>query len=63
MLVLSRSKGERIVINGDIVVTVVSIRGDTVKIGIEAPQHVPVDRQEIRDAKRLRPEIEPLDQR
>ncbi len=47
MLVLSRKLNEKIVINGDIVVTVVKIDRNQVRIGIEAPSHVPVYREEI----------------
>ena len=47
MLVLSRKKNERIMIGEDIVLTIVDVRGDKVRIGIEAPSHVPVHRQEI----------------
>ena len=47
MLVLSRKLNERIVINGDIVVTVVKIDRNQVRIGIEAPGHIPVFREEI----------------
>jgi carbon storage regulator len=50
MLVLSRKKNESIVINNDIVVTVVEIRGDKVRLGIVAPKEVPVHRQEVYDA-------------
>jgi carbon storage regulator len=50
MLVLSRKKGERIVIDDDITITVVEIRSDKVKLGIEAPKDVPVHRQEVYDA-------------
>ena len=50
MLVLSRKKNECIVINNDIVVTVVEIRGDKVRLGIVAPKEVPVHRQEVYDA-------------
>lgn len=50
MLVLSRKRDERIVIGPDIVITVVDIRGDKVRIGIEAPQSVSVHRQEVFDA-------------
>src|SRR5258705_11231382 len=45
MLVLSRKKNESIVINDNIVITVVEIRGDKVRLGIEAPKDVPVHRQ------------------
>jgi carbon storage regulator len=47
MLVLSRKLNEKIVINGDIVVTVVKIDRNHVRLGIEAPGHVPVFREEI----------------
>lgn len=48
MLVLSRKKNEKIVIdNGRIVVQVVEVRGDRVRIGIVAPREVPVYRQEL----------------
>jgi len=50
MLVLSRKKNESIVINNDITVTVVEIRGDKVRLGIVAPKQVPVHRQEVFDA-------------
>ena len=47
MLVLSRHINERIVIGDDVVITVVDIRGDKVRIGIEAPNDTPVHREEI----------------
>lgn len=47
MLVLSRKKLEQIVIDDDIVITIVEIRGDKIRIGIEAPAHVPIHRQEV----------------
>ncbi len=50
MLVLSRKKNESIVINGDIVVTVVEIRDGKVRLGIVAPREVPVHRQEVYEA-------------
>lgn len=49
MLVLSRKINEKIVIDGDIVVTVVRIEGGQVRLGIEAPNHVKVFREEILD--------------
>lgn len=52
MLVLSRKKNECIIINDDITITVVEIRGDKVRLGIEAPQEVPVHRREVYDAIR-----------
>ena len=50
MLVLSRRKDETIVIGEDIRVTIVDIRGDSVRLGITAPKSVPVYRQEIYEA-------------
>lgn len=50
MLVLSRKRNESIVIDGNIVVTVVDIRGDKVRLGIEAPKEVPIHRSEVYDA-------------
>jgi carbon storage regulator len=47
MLVLSRKVNEKIVIDGEIVVTVVKIEGGQVRLGIEAPGHIKVFRQEI----------------
>ena len=47
MLVLSRKQTERIVINDNIVVTVLSVRGNTVRLGVEAPREVPVFRSEL----------------
>jgi len=52
MLVLSRKKNESIVINDDITIVVVEIRGDKVRLGIEAPKKVPVHRREVFDAIR-----------
>jgi carbon storage regulator len=50
MLILSRRVNEKIVIGDDIVVSVVEVRGDQVKLGIEAPRNVKVFRQEVFDA-------------
>lgn len=52
MLVLSRKKSESVVINNDIVITVIEIRGDKVRLGITAPRNVPVFREEIAGAPR-----------
>jgi len=49
MLVLSRKKDESIMI-GDIKVVIVEIRGDKVRLGVEAPKEVPVHRREVYDA-------------
>lgn len=50
MLVLSRKQGEQIVISNTITVTIVEIRGDKVRIGIDAPPDVIVHRKEVWDA-------------
>lgn len=50
MLVLSRKKNESIIINNDITIVVVEIRGDKVRLGVEAPKEVPVHRREVYDA-------------
>ena len=50
MLVLSRKKSESVVINDDIVITVVEVRGDKVRLGIQAPREIPVHRKEVLDA-------------
>jgi carbon storage regulator len=59
MLVLSRKKNESIVINNDIIVTVVEIRGDKVRLGIVAPKEVPVHRQEVFEAIHGKPPTDP----
>lgn len=51
MLVLSRKKNESIVIDGQIVVTVIELRGDKVRLGVDAPREVQVDRLEIAEKK------------
>lgn len=50
MLVLSRQRDESIIIGDNIVITIVDIRGDKVRLGIDAPKEVPVHRQEVYDA-------------
>ena len=47
MLALSRKPGESIVIGNDIEITVLEVKGDQVKIGIDAPKSVPIYRKEI----------------
>lgn len=50
MLVLSRKKNESIVIDDNVVVTVIEVRGDKVRLGIQAPREVTVHRQEVLEA-------------
>lgn len=50
MLVLSRRVGERLVIGDDIVITIIDVRSDGVRIGIDAPRHVRVNRAEVLEA-------------
>ena len=50
MLVLSRQKDESIVIGDDIEITIVDVRGDKVRLGIEAPKSIPVHRREVYEA-------------
>jgi carbon storage regulator len=64
MIVLSRRKGESLVINNDISVVVIEIRGDVVRLGIESPKEVPVHRGEVYEALRRvsdapQPAVEP----
>lgn len=58
MLVLSRKKNESIVINDDITIVVVEIRGDKVRLGVDAPKEVPVHRQEVYEAIRRNQEAD-----
>ena len=49
MLVLSRARGEQIVIGGSITITLLEVRGDKVKLGFEGPAEVPIHRQEVHE--------------
>ena len=49
-MVLSRHRDESIMIGDDVVVTIVDIRGDKVRLGIQAPTEIPVHRQEVYEA-------------
>ena len=66
MLALSRKKGEALVINNNIEVTVLEVKGDQVKIGISAPKEVPIYRKEvylqIQDSNKeaMQADLEPL---
>ena len=56
MLVLSRKKDESIRIGDDVVVTIIEIRGDKVRVAIDAPRDIPVHRQEVYEAIRAESE-------
>ena len=47
MLALSRKKGEAIVVNNNVEITILEVKGDQVKIGITAPKEVPIYRKEV----------------
>lgn len=47
MLVLTRRVGEKLVIGSDVQLTVLAVRGEQVRVGIAAPKHVPVHREEV----------------
>jgi len=47
MLALSRKKGESIILNNDIELTILEVKGDQVKVGVNAPKSVPVYRKEV----------------
>ena len=49
MLALTRKKGESIIIHDNIEIVVIGIKGEQVKLGINAPRHIPVNRKEIFD--------------
>ncbi|MEK6250132.1 MAG: carbon storage regulator CsrA [Planctomycetales bacterium] len=67
MLVLSRNRDESIVIGDNIEITIVEVRGDKVRLGIQAPTEIPVHRQEVYEAiqrqNRLSSETQPEDLR
>jgi carbon storage regulator len=60
MLVLSRKRGETIVVGSDIRITVVEIRGDKVKLGFVGPNQVPIHREEV--YRRIQEESHPTTQ-
>lgn len=51
MLKITRNKGESVIIGDDVTVHVFGVKGDEVKIGVEAPKNISVDRMEIREEK------------
>ena len=65
MLALSRKKNEAIVVNNNVEITILEIKGDQVKLGISAPREVPVYRKEvyvqIREANKAATETDTLD--
>ena len=67
MLVLSRQRDESIIIGDNIIVTIVDVRGEKVRLGIDAPTEIPVHRREVHEAiqrENLRAsQLEPKDAR
>lgn len=57
MLILTRRPGETLMIGDDITVTVLAIKGNQVRIGIQAPKHVPVNREEVHERLQQEREI------
>jgi carbon storage regulator len=51
MLVLTRKVGEQIVIDGDICITIVAIKSDRVRLGVDAPRETRIDREEIHERR------------
>jgi carbon storage regulator len=58
MLVLSRYPHERILIGDDIIIEIVHVKGECVRIGIEAPKSLAIDRAEVRERPDYRPRKE-----
>ena len=52
MLVLSRKRSQKIRIGDSIVVTIVDVRGDKVRVGVDAPKEIPIHREEVYEAIR-----------
>lgn len=63
MLILTRRVGETLMIGDNVTVTVLGIKGSSVRLGIEAPREVPVDREEIAERKRAEGAITPAAER
>jgi carbon storage regulator len=59
MLILTRRVGESVVIDGGITITVLSVKGNQVRLGVNAPKHVSVHREEIQE--RIRAGVEAAD--
>lgn len=60
MLVLSRKESQRIQIGNNITITVIEIRGNKVRLGIDAPKNVAIDREEVAEMKRCELFLESL---
>jgi carbon storage regulator len=60
MLVLTRKVGEQLIINDNIIVTVVAIEGNKIRLGVTAPRYIPVDRGEIHERKLEEQACEPV---
>ncbi len=59
MLVLSRRPGEELIIDGNIRVKVVEVKGNRIRLGIVAPDGMPIDRQEIHERRQIAPGAAP----
>jgi carbon storage regulator len=59
MLILTRRQGESIIVGDNVRITVISVKGNQVRIGVEAPRSVSVQRQEIASKKDQTPENDP----
>lgn len=58
MLILTRKVGESLVIGDDVSVTVLGIKGNQVRIGVNAPREIAVHREEVLERNRKEPEVE-----
>lgn len=58
MLVIQRKVSERIMIGDDVIITVVAFKGDRIRIGIEAPRHIPIHREEVHQLIKRKRELE-----
>lgn len=56
MLILTRNVGQKIMIGDDVTITVMTVSGQQVRIGIDAPQEVSIDREEVRQRKTDNPD-------
>lgn len=60
MLVLSRKRGEQLLVGRDVVITVLDVRGDRISLGVQAPKEIPVHRAELYAKIQLANALNPL---